>query len=142
MINSWIFDVFIIKKVISAVFLSITRRCVLHLVFFQAFFVNMYHNRPFRSPISVHYATSLHCVECTKQVFFDHATSIRFVDQTFLYSIQLTVVAFSAFRMLFIDLLQQSHFSKLCWPHIGRCCYYNKTCINVCGLRIQRRGQI
>ena len=36
-INSWIFDVFIIKKVISAVFLSITRRCVLHLVFFQAF---------------------------------------------------------------------------------------------------------
>lgn len=80
MINSWIFDVFIIKKVISAVFLSITRRCVLHLVFFQAFFVNMYHNRPFCSHISVHYATSLHCAECAKQVLFDYATSIRFVE--------------------------------------------------------------
>lgn len=63
-----------------SVFLSITRRCVLHLVFFQAFFVNMYHNRPFYSHISVHYATSLHCVECAKQVLFDYATSIRFVE--------------------------------------------------------------
>lgn len=50
--------------------------------FLSDFFVNIYHNRPFHSHISVHYATSLHCVECTKQVLFDHATSIRFVDQT------------------------------------------------------------
>ena len=41
MINSWIFDVFIIKKAISAVFLCIPRRCVLPLAFFQDSFVNM-----------------------------------------------------------------------------------------------------
>ena len=105
---------------ISSVFLSISRRCGLHAAFFYNFLVNMCNNLPFYSHISVHHATSLHCVECTKQVLFDHATSIRFVDQTFLYSIQLTVVAFSAFRMLFIGLLQQSYFSKLRWPHICR----------------------
>lgn len=83
MISSWIFDVFIIKKTISAVFLFIPRRCGPHMAFSYEYSSNMYRNRPFHSHISVHYATSLHCVECTKQVLFDHATSIRFVDQTF-----------------------------------------------------------
>lgn len=80
MINSWIFDVFIIKKAISAVFLSIAGRCGLHVAFLYEYLVNMYCNRPFFPHISVHHATSMHCVECTKQVLFDHATSIRFVE--------------------------------------------------------------
>lgn len=98
--------------------LSITRRCGLHMASFYGFFVNIYSQSRFYPHISVHHATSLHCVECTKQVSFDHATSIRFVDQTFLHSTYLKEVAFSVFRMLFIGLLQQSYFSKLRWPHI------------------------
>lgn len=79
-ISSWIFDVFIIQKTISAVSLSITRRCGLHAAFFYEYSVNMHYTPPFCPHISVHHATSLHCVECTKQVLFDYATSIRFVE--------------------------------------------------------------
>ena len=75
---------------------------------------------PFSPHISGHFATNLRYVECAKQVLFDDATSIWFVEETFLHSTYLKEVAFSAFRMLFIDLLQQSYFSKLRWPHIYR----------------------
>ena len=44
--------------------------------------------------------------------------------------------------MLFIGLLQQSYFSKLRWPHIGRCGDYNKVHIGVCSLYIKCCGQV
>ena len=67
MISSWIFDEFIIKKAISAVSITISRRCVQHPAFSSALFVNIYSQSRFSLHISVHYATKLHCTVLSEQ---------------------------------------------------------------------------
>lgn len=67
MISSWIFDVIIIKKAISAVSITISRRCVQHPAFSSALFVNIYSQSRFSLHISVHYATKLHCTVLSEQ---------------------------------------------------------------------------